>query len=251
MKTTTLVMKTNPDEKPPFSRKIEPGLEIYEVGSLVEDFAVFELSGFEEGVELKSIRWMQEQTDGLEDDVKILRAIEGWRMRMRREFLKWGRKDAPDCWDYIPVNLRTWCDTTNPSAKWREIPVLFLWRCHLWLSRLRGCQQKPKVPLGRGKRESAWTREYVWIFDPLNQEIEWNTKKAVSFKKVPSDVGEYLCQYWLRRLDDPSLSPIWDEGYQGRYLNNLRFEKWNGKENWIPDSRSLNGFLIEKWKSTP
>ena len=29
MKTTTLVMKTNPDEKPPFSRKIEPGLEIY------------------------------------------------------------------------------------------------------------------------------------------------------------------------------------------------------------------------------
>ena len=72
MKTATLVMKTNPDEKPPFSRKIEPGLEIYEVGSLVEDFAVFELSGFEEGVEIKSIRWMQEQTDGLEDDVKIL-----------------------------------------------------------------------------------------------------------------------------------------------------------------------------------
>jgi len=251
MKTTNLVMKTNPNEKPPFSQKIEPGCEHYGVGSLRHDFATFELSGSEEGVELKSLRWMQEQTDGLEDELLILKAIEGWRMRMRREFVKWGTKDAPDCWEYIPVNLRLWCDTTNPSPKWRDTPVLFLWRCHLWLSRLRGCQNEPNPKRIKGDPDAQWMREYGCIYDPLNKKVIWNPKKAVSFKKIPSDVAEFLCEDWVRRLENSSIPPIWDRDYSGKYIEEFRFEEWKGKENWVPDSRSLNEFLVGKWKSIP
>ena len=87
-------MKTNSNEKPRFRQKIEPGCEHYGVGSLLHDFATFELNGSEEGVKLKSLRWMQEQTDGLEDELLIIKAIEGWSVRMRREFLKWGKPDV-------------------------------------------------------------------------------------------------------------------------------------------------------------
>jgi len=252
MKNQLLEMKINPNDKTTFSVKIPVGSQSYGFGLLIHDFAAFELSGSEEGVELKTYRWMQEQTDGLEDELLILKAIEGWRVRMRREFLKWGKKDAPDCWEYIPVNLRLWCDSTNPSPKWREIPVLFLWRCHLWLSRLRGCQNEPKPKRIKGDPvDSQWIREYGWIYDPLNMEVIWNPKKAVLFKKVPSDVAEFLCEDWIRRLENSSIPPIWDREYSGRYINKFRFEEWKGKENWVPDSRSLKEFLVGKWKSIP
>jgi hypothetical protein len=88
MKTTNLGMKTNSNEKPRFRQKIEPGCEYYGAGSLLHDFATFELNGSEEGVKLKSLRWVHEQTDGLEDELLIIKAIEGWSVRMRREFLK-------------------------------------------------------------------------------------------------------------------------------------------------------------------
>lgn len=250
MNTQNLVMKINPDEKTPFRNKIDPGCEVYGCGRLIHDFAAYELSGCEEGVELKSIRWMQEQTDGPLNLIQTLKALEGWRMRMRREFLKWGKKDAPDCWDYIPVNLRIWSDWSNPSEKWTKIPVLFLWRCHLWQSRLRGCEEKPIHPREPGNRRSLWERSYGWLYSTMDNKIVWNPKKAVSFKKLPPDVAEYLSKDWLLRLEDPSVPPIWDENFKGlcQMDQDYIFETWTGSENWIPKEYAKDRDILTKWK---
>jgi hypothetical protein len=126
MKNNPLTMKIKTDDKKSFTIPIPPGVENADFGLLVQDFASSELSGCEEGVELKTYTWMQDQTNGPLDAIKTARAIEGWRMRMRREFLEWEIGGETDCWDYIPVSLREWCDTGNPSKLWKETPVLFL-----------------------------------------------------------------------------------------------------------------------------
>jgi hypothetical protein len=240
MKTNPPTMTIDPNDSTTFSMKIPPGTENDLFGALLFDFADFELSGFETGVTLKTTRWMQEQTDGPLDARKTMRAIEGWRMRMRREFLGWGTPGKPDCWDYIPVALREWCDSENPSAKWREYPVLFLWRCHLWQARLRGCREIPTFVPTPGKRPSPWIREYGWLFNPINNKIIWTPHRKVSFKKVPADVAEFLERDRANRSENPATPPIWDESYDahGEMEAFYRFEAWTGPENWTPPGAS-------------
>jgi hypothetical protein len=164
-------------------------------------------------VELKTYTWMQDQTNGPLDAIKTARAIEGWRMRMRREFLEWGIGGEPDCWDYIPVSLREWCDTGNPSKLWKETPVLFLWGCHLWQSRLRGCVETPRTPRDPDEETSLWEEDYGWIYSPIDNMVVWNSDYQVSFGTLPEDVSEFLTRDWLLRLNLPSTPPIWDTAF--------------------------------------
>ena len=253
VKTNPPNMKIKTDDKKSFTIPIPPGVENGDFGLLVQDFASSELSGCEEGVELKTYTWMQDQTNGPLDAIKTARAIEGWRMRMKREFLKWGIGGEPDCWDYIPVSLREWCDTGNPSKLWKETPVLFLWRCHLWQSRLRGCVETPRTPRDPDEETSLWEEDYGWIYSPIDNMVVWNSDYQVSFGTLPEDVSEFLTRDWLLRLNLPSTPPIWDTAYDalGQMETWYSFETWHGKENWIPDSLSTDEFIVEKWRSLP
>jgi len=251
MKNQLLEMKINPNDKTTFNVKIPVGSESYGFGLLIHDFAASELSGSEEGVELKTYRWMQEQTHGTMDDRQIARSIEGWRMRMRRKFLEWGKVDGSDCWDYIPVDLRLWCDQANPSEKWRESPVLFLWRCHLWQARLRGCDEAPICPPILGDDDSLWEDDYGWLYGPIDNKVIWTLENRSSFDQLPSDVAEYLTKDWIVRLENPSASEIWDQDYNalGEMENEYRFDEWTGPENWIPTPFIEEKGLLEKWRS--
>jgi hypothetical protein len=236
MKTHPPVMKIDSNDKTVFSVEIPPGSERMPFGLLIHDFAAFELSGFEEGVELKTRRWMQEQTSGPLNERQTVRAIEGWRMRMRREFLGWGCEENPDSWNYIPVALREWRDMQNPSAKWRENPVLFLWRCQLWQARLRGCDERSALTPDPEEEMSSWEEEYGWIYAPIDNEVVWNPEKRVAFEKVPVDVAEFLIRDRELRNAAPHTPPIWDNDYEahGQMEAFYRFEAWSGPENWTP-----------------
>jgi hypothetical protein len=231
-------------EKP--TMKVDPTDQIVNVGVgeentfcfglLDHDFAAFEISGFEEGVELKTYTWMQQQTNGPLNPSQTVRAIEGWRMRMRREFMDWGGEGKPDCWEYIPVALREWCDTQNDSPKWREHPVLFLWRCHLWQARLRGCREISRDS-HKDEDESSWEREFGWIYGPMDNRIVWSPRKRVPFRSIPESVAEFLRRDWLARMPDPLMPPVWDSAYEKRHKVDTRysFKPWTGIENWIPE----------------
>lgn len=251
MKNQPLQMKIDPKDKTTFNVKIPVGSESSLFGLLIHDFAASDLGGFESGVELKTYRWMQEQTNGPMDDRQTVRSIEGWRMRMRREFLKWGTPGGRDCWDYIPVDLRLWCNQATPSAKWREIPVLFLWRCHLWQARLRGCDEVPICPPDPEKENSLWEEDYGWIYSPIDNKVIWTLESRSSFDQLPPNVAEYLANDWLVRLENPSTPPIWDRDYSalGEMENRYSFDEWTGPENWIPTPFLENKGLLERWRS--
>lgn len=249
-------MKNQPLEmKIPTPEMIYPptmslGSDNFSSGRLIHDFRAFELSGFEEGVELKSYGLMQRLTNGPLDDIKTIRSIEGWRMRMRREFMGWGTTKGRDCWDYIPVDLRLWCDKSNPSPMWRETPVLFLWRCHLWQARLRGCRETPICPPDPEKEISLWDEDYGWIYTPIYNKVVWTRRNRFNFEDLPPDVAEYLQNDWIVRWENPSTPPIWDENYNplDQVETRYRFDPWTGPENWFPTPLRKDKVLFRDWK---
>jgi hypothetical protein len=217
------------------SMRPSPGEEAYGWGDLHDDFAAYEISGSEEGVELKTYAWMQRQTNGPMDSDKTERAITGWRMRMRREFLEWGNNSNLDCWDYIPVGLREWRDVENPIEKWRETPALFLWRCYLWQWRLRGCRErKPRQDV-----KDKWESYFGWIYGPIDNWIAPSNVNGVSFEIVPADVAEFLTRDWLVRLENPLSPPIWDKKKNNICDVEFNFGSWLRPENWVPSYTAL------------
>jgi hypothetical protein len=98
---------------------------------------------------------------------------------------------------------------------------------------------------------SLWEEDYGWIYSPIDNMVVWNPDHQVAFGMLPGDVSEFLTRDWVIRLEDPSTPPIWDLAYnaRGQMESRYEFEKWTGKENWIPDSISTKESNFEKWKS--
>lgn len=227
-------MRFKTTDKKYFNTPIPPGEENSDFGKLIHDYVSTKRDESDKRI-LKTYTWMQEQTNGHLNKTQTIRAIEGWRMRMRREFLGWGIKGNPDCWEYIPIQLREWSERNHSFDLWWETSVLFQWRCHLWQARLRGCIESPIQP---DQINSYQDQSGGGIHSPVESKVIWCPDEQFSFANLPDDVAEFLIFDWLARQENPTTPPIWNPAYDahGHLESRYPFENWNVEENWIPET---------------